>query len=604
MTRQPLTMWMTVAAAGLLAAGPVWAQRQASQGGGRALDANQQVGSGGVNQPAQVIDYAARNALITGNAPGGREFRGNVGYSAPTEFRGSVGSDDLFSFNAGSLGSSLPVVQSGIRYNLGSEQVVVVPRSTGSPDYYSSSELLVANRIVAPSGGTYTAGQIAAGTARITLPEPGTVTVAPGSDGRLLEVSTSTLLGLREVPRVVTLPQDREADESQRSMLRLDTSIAPERQLTPEGMLPMPTQPLDQQQRERDLPLTTQVDPGLTLGQQINATRLGTDRRTFDQQVADIEKAMFRQLGSRVAAPGEDVYLDVLRAMRGEAAAPKASDAPKKDLPELDAPTIEELEQAEQERRKALEAAAAAKYLQQQQPERTPRPGVTGVPAVKPEDGDGEESESLDGLLSTLTNATELPRLTTLAGERESRVNTLMRDAEADLAAERYFDAEAKYRQVLTDAPNTPLAMAGQVHAQLSAAMLKSAAYNLRTLFERHPELIGVRYDARLLPPQKRMDYIHGQIMEELRESPRPETATLLAYLGYQIDSRQLVRYGLAVAEKRSPQDPLLPLLRRIWLNERDDAAGPSTDVPPRKDADPTDPAAAPAPGGDASPGK
>ena len=43
----------------------------------------------------------------------------------------------------------------------------------------------------------------------------------------------------------------------------------------------------------------------------------------------------------------------------------------------------------------------------------------------------------------------------------------------------------------------------------------------------------------------------------------------MMAYLGYQVDSRQLIRYGLAVAESRAPKDPLRPLLRRIWLTDQ-----------------------------------
>ncbi|MEL7473383.1 MAG: hypothetical protein AAGK04_08700, partial [Planctomycetota bacterium] len=39
-----------------------------------------------------------RNAIVTGNAPGGRSFRGDVGYTAPFEFRGELSTDDNFAF--------------------------------------------------------------------------------------------------------------------------------------------------------------------------------------------------------------------------------------------------------------------------------------------------------------------------------------------------------------------------------------------------------------------------------------------------------------------------------------------------------------------------
>ena len=47
------------------------------------------------------------------------------------------------------------------------------------------------------------------------------------------------------------------------------------------------------------------------------------------------------------------------------------------------------------------------------------------------------------------------------------------------------------------------------------------------------------------------------------------EPGLMMAYLGYQVGSRQLIRYGLAVGEARAPKDPLFPLLRRIWLDEQ-----------------------------------
>jgi hypothetical protein len=48
-----------------------------------------------------------------------------------------------------------------------------------------------------------------------------------------------------------------------------------------------------------------------------------------------------------------------------------------------------------------------------------------------------------------------------------------------------------------------------------------------------------------------------------------PQPAFLLAYLGYQTGSREVTKYGLDVAQTRTPLDPLLPLLRKVWLAEK-----------------------------------
>src|SRR5690242_13610043 len=65
-------------------------------GTGRALDRNLQRGSGGVNPRSNSYadELRFRNAVVTGNAPGGFSFRGDVGYRAAGEFSSRLGSDD------------------------------------------------------------------------------------------------------------------------------------------------------------------------------------------------------------------------------------------------------------------------------------------------------------------------------------------------------------------------------------------------------------------------------------------------------------------------------------------------------------------------------
>src|SRR5690606_2294464 len=48
-----------------------------------------------------------RNAVVTGNAPGGLSFRGDVGYRAAGEFTGRLGADDTFSFRRDTVYSGL-----------------------------------------------------------------------------------------------------------------------------------------------------------------------------------------------------------------------------------------------------------------------------------------------------------------------------------------------------------------------------------------------------------------------------------------------------------------------------------------------------------------
>ena len=88
---------------------------QDALGGGNALDSNPRVGGGRINSRSATDNYRARNALVTGNVPGGRGFRGSVGYTAPTDFRGVVGSDATYAFRRDSAFSSSSVIALVVR---------------------------------------------------------------------------------------------------------------------------------------------------------------------------------------------------------------------------------------------------------------------------------------------------------------------------------------------------------------------------------------------------------------------------------------------------------------------------------------------------------
>ena len=162
----------------------------------------------------------------------------------------------------------------------------------------------------------------------------------------------------------------------------------------------------------------------------------------------------------------------------------------------------------------------------------------------------------------------DLPRLKSLASDKQDRIARMTKEAEAALANGKYLSAEGRYRQVLLDSENNPLARAGLVHAQLGAGMFRSAGLNLRSLFANHPELIAAKYDAALLPPKERLQWIQQELQSAISKGEGGKDAPiLLAYLGYQASSNQVTRYGLALAQAQSPRDPLLEVLREIWLD-------------------------------------
>ncbi|MEX0876230.1 MAG: hypothetical protein WD114_02120, partial [Phycisphaerales bacterium] len=97
-----------LAAALLLSSASGLAMGQNALGDGRALDANPgQHGPNNYQRPSLIDELRFRNSIATGNAPGGLSFRGDIGYRAPGEFTGQLGSDALFAFRRDSLYSGL-----------------------------------------------------------------------------------------------------------------------------------------------------------------------------------------------------------------------------------------------------------------------------------------------------------------------------------------------------------------------------------------------------------------------------------------------------------------------------------------------------------------
>ncbi len=368
---------------------------------------------------------------------------------------------------------------------------------------------------------------------------------------------------------------------------------------------------------------------GATIAARLDTPRVD-EQVSLDKQVERLQAQLFSPLGTMQAEPGQDVYLDILSKVRentlaakGQLPAPSVQPGSAARLPVTQpAPTTTppnreqtgtwmprdtdanavggagnnlsstqaadpmarydlalqqralrgpmtpaQVEQARLERDAAM-ARARGLRLPAPAPTTTRKDtdpnALPALPGVIAADEPATLPESLSALITSLQKPG--PALTSLAGTRSDLLNDLMRGAEADLAAGRYFDAEGRYRAVLDLDPAHPLARVGQVHAQMAAGMVYSAALNLRRWLEDHPELMGVRYEAKLLPPADRLEFIRQQLDEMIRTGKRLEPALLLAYLGYQFALPEVSRYALDVAQARAPMDPLLPLLRQVWL--------------------------------------
>jgi len=547
-------------------------------GDGTALDNNLQLGSGGRNPAAQQVDYRLRNAVITGNVTGLGYFHDDVGYRSSSDFAGSLGSDDLFRFRATSLSPSQVAGDYSLRSVTEGYSGAYVPRSFASQTPAAISHN---NRLLLPNAGGAD-DRPDAQRVRSARGLSERLSVGRDDSGRIIETTTSPLLGVRQ------------------------RELAPRPPINIDGVEPDSDVPTKQQGIDAAAPRARVAAPTLAIASvldgRVDAGR-PIDAATFDETVKRIEARLFSPLGSRSAKPGEDVYLDMLTRIKQQRdrlagkepdephpntliAKPSGDDEPgtastaRRGLAELDLsePDDAELAAAEARRREALRNALGL-----------PDKAAAEDEAVA-DDADDVDESTLTDEQKTLLEARrriqrlmaaldhDMPVMRSAAGAADSRENQMVREAEQLLADGRYFDAESKYRDVLRLSPDRPLVEVGRVHAQLGAGMIRSAAANLRRLIVDHPELIATRYSRNLLPSRDRARFLDGQLRKMIATGKRPDAAIMLAYLGYQAGSQRIVRYGLAQAQAMSPQDPLLPLLRKVWVDREPPTQTPRPD--------------------------
>ncbi|MEM7683070.1 MAG: tetratricopeptide repeat protein [Planctomycetota bacterium] len=611
-----LWLWAPAPAEGQVSA------QVAAQQDGRALDASPAVG-GRVNGRVETPDFRARNNLVTGNVSGGFGFRGDVGYTAPGDFRGSIGSDDLFDFRAESIRSAPNLVGrfNGIRatspgqiqvFNSASDPTV---NTFGSPLRAEFGRADRRGLFGADLGGVFQLERSSStgsfGQVRL---DRGAGAFAP-VDG-LLEGS-SPLLGaslagrsleadLAVRGRVGALPSD---DEMQASLDGREPAVE-------YGIDPGRAGGEAQGRRIEDVGLPGEDEAGaallpgagdrpgrveapgagMLLGRQLTQSALEARRRAAAEELAEQSAALSGgdaepqadgagagstagTIERRDRLTADAARTSIFAALRGKTDQQIENDPYLSLLRDLETggeagsgagtgsaltPGTSGLSDASSDQ---LQAARDAR--------REARQRLLGEDAEEQElEASAAEGESeVARLLAELDY--DRPAVASLAPvESGLPVDEYVRRGEARMKAGNFLQAEATFREALMEDPEHVLAQAGLAHARLGAGMVRSSAGTLRRLFAEHPEVIALRYDGALLPPPERMRWLQRELTRMIdNQTAASEAGLLLAYMGYQTGWPNVVRFGLDTAESSAAGDPLLPVLRRIWLSPEGDAA-------------------------------
>ncbi|MEO1715720.1 MAG: hypothetical protein AAFR76_01295 [Planctomycetota bacterium] len=533
-----------VALAIVCAAGSAFGQN--ALGDGRRLDANQQVGSGGVNSAVRA-DFSAANALraaiVTGNAPGGLSFRADVGYAAPREFRGELGSDDLFEFRRDSLYSGLS--GQGIRgtdalqYQFALTTGSRPPRTLAGPLSVSrdSGGLRAQVDTAMPSADTSMGVKTGGGTALSPVP--------------VTDLATDRGFGLWQLRSSAGYLTDRSIAESvvggfnRNEGEQIGVTASPLG-----GVRTFDISPQAQAQRDTSAvrsDASRPADQPFTADTAIQVPSTSA----YDRVVQGVRDELSRTAGIDDTEDGGVVELieEQNRGLREFLASVREQQAP---LPTDESETAEDApDTAEDETLDDGTTPAARDRLIQRLDEL------------------GIDRSAIDALRSGVTRVDDLVAPGATLGQ-DFYLTHLTQGREL-LRQGRFFDAEARFSLALSVREGDPTASIGRVHAQIGAGLFLSASLNLRETFTQHPMLIAARYAPDLLPTPERtravVDRLNARVDQDGSEARA--AALLLAYVGRQADDEPLIRRGLGRIDKDG-EDPLAQLLRLVWLNDAD----------------------------------
>ena len=508
---------------------------QNALGGGTALDGNLIQGGNRFNQASPIADYRSRNLLITGNVANGRGFRGTVGYGAEFDFRGSTGSDDLFSERALSAFSAPSFVTAGqtatlLHYGQYLNEVEF-RKATSGATVRNFNEQRIVSADLTDQRLALDRVAIASTTSAIyeSASDNRIVGMLRYADGTTMLATASGVMGLHLVPI-----------ESQGGLIGLSA--------------------YDLARTVRD------IEAGLAFsapGEAFDATfrnHLNTEARALAMGTPVTSRIDPAVVPGRLEYGAEPSYLEILQRI-AERQAGRAIDA--------DAPPqlLADLDQQFADLRDALGGVPVADPgLAEGHAE--PAAAIPGLPDIlQPQQQAGTGQPATPAAIAALVDALRHGYLIEhyVSGD-PTRFNELMVSAEQRLADGEYFWAERHFERALRYTPGHPVATAGMAHAQVGAGLFAPAALTLKRLMKSNPEMIDVRFKPALLPSRIRLDIAIIRIRDLIGriERDRGLRGLLLAYLGHQLDEPALIVEGLQAMD----EGPMRSLLEEIWVNK------------------------------------
>lgn len=567
-----------LAAACIVAISGQAAHAQNALGDGRALEANPRQGSDGRNfqRPSLADQVQFRNAISTGNAPGGLSFRGDLGYQAPGEFTGALGSDSLYAFRRDSLYSGLAgmgirgtdalqyqfSMTTGSRLTQNLVGTGMVSRYGGSSSsslpggYNSQIEGVAVDPMAQYRGNGSTSG---------TLRSTSSYSSTSGMVPELISVYESGLernrFGIVSTPLMglVSTPMQSERNPSSKTNSGIVASTSYENTIK------------TIQERAKTLRESRQ---------QVDAGSTDTGGKTAEE----LEKENNDWIAERIG--------ELQRQLLG-LPDPIQQDDPADGTGEVDG---------------VDGVVDPVNIVDPMNPDLGDGNRIEDAanPDIQFDQGQGLNQSVQSGTGTGLLYQIDPDTLKVIKGNG-NRVTYLVDPKAADrdpyaehmvagerlLAEGRYFDAEERFTYAMSIRGGNVSAQLGRLHSQIGAGLVMSGSVNLQGLLTEHLEIVSIRYAGDLLPSEDRIRDLIVVLRERagLNESPsyitkepvevRVASGLLMAYLGYQIGDADEMEAGLALVREHgtNPDQRLARLVGQIWGSVLDES-GPGMNQP------------------------
>ena len=569
---------LKAAAAAVLSVTPCLFAQQRVGDEGRALDANNRVGSGGYNSGGINANMITGNNIVTGNVTGGREFRGGVPYTDPREFRGNVGGQDFDRFIAGSAGAPTPYAAQ--------QNYLQQPQA-----FYGSRLVTAPPQGFAAQGfnGTFLPKSTDAGTALdnrletrldplkpsdLLLPGP----IDPETNMPTM-LSASPLLGVRQWK--FNEPEDRD-------YLRNFSPLRQDNALDRLRMDPL----LIKQWRDE---LSTEIDE--KTGQKIEDKRPGQIDNQLQQPFETPQNDALRQ---RISSAVND------KPLPGEVRA-EGTSFKRVLLP----PTQQSTQYAELERRlrryyedrlvtdteknreylRQLRAREAADQATAGNPLAARNPGALAIPDYS---RIGQElARSAPGSVQPLPgNVGAAPvkpkpiKITSIAaGVQAQGLAKLLKGAEDLMKEGKFGPALDQYQAAAQLAPNNSMVYLGQANAELAVGFYRKAEQHIRFAMRGDPVLMMAQFDIKGMIGEDKLNAIVKDLKDiAFKQEQDAGVALLLAYIAYNTGNEQGAAIYLDLAQKRSGgRDDFPKILRQHWdlpVSEASPTTKPAANIP------------------------